>query len=238
MTDIHGDHKGMMKLFEHVKFNPSTEQIVICGDMIDRGKESGQVLKEIYETQEKYPSNVLAVTGNHEEMMKWYTVGHDVPEEEGMWMIHGGIGTQASFNTAFRNNDVRNKIIKWACSLPIIIEDDEFVYTHAGIDPSCPLNEQSRDVIWMNEGTFYAYDRDLLLAVTGGKPIIHGHTPVEYMYFDGARLNCDLGSQSYEIVEERGLALVNLTEQIYYVYKSHTKTIEKRSIVDITKDRY
>lgn len=37
--------------------------------------------------------------------------------------------------------------------------------------------------------------------------------------------------------EERGLALVNLTEMVYYVYKSVQKNIEKRKVAKILGKR-
>ncbi|WP_269432530.1 metallophosphoesterase [Gordoniibacillus kamchatkensis] len=42
------------------------------GDMINRGKDSGEVIKSIKLLCEQYPNNVHAVIGNHEEMMGWH----------------------------------------------------------------------------------------------------------------------------------------------------------------------
>jgi len=78
---------------------------------------------------------------------------------------------------------------------------------------------------------FYSIPREVLLTFTKGKPVIHGHTPVERIYFDGARMNCDMGSNTYCVEEERGLGLVNLSDMVYFVYKQGQKKVEKRNIL-------
>jgi serine/threonine protein phosphatase 1 len=60
--------------------------------------------------------------------------------------------------------------------------------------------------------------------------IWNGHTPVERIYYDGMRMNCDLGSNTYSVISERALGIVNLTEMTYLVYKQAGKTLEKRRI--------
>lgn len=226
MTDIHGDHKAMMKLLEHAKFNPFHDQLIIGGDMIDRGKESGHVVKEIRRLCELHPEQVKASIGNHEVMSDWY-----MNSRSRMWLNHGGQQTIDSFNKVFRSQKEREDYLTWLSELPLYVEDDSFVYAHAGLYPYDPLEHQDKEVVWMEERELYSYSKEELLALTNGKPIVHGHTPCEYILFDGVRLNGDLGSQSYSIIEERGLALVDLTNMFYYVYKPYTKKITERKII-------
>ncbi|MEK3791358.1 hypothetical protein MKX42_06445 [Paenibacillus sp. FSL R7-0204] len=63
-----------------------------------------------------------------------------------------------------------------------------------------------------------------------GRPVIHGLTPVERIYGDGARMNCDLGSNTYPILEERSLGLVNLTEMTCHVCRQADQRLETRRI--------
>lgn len=228
MTDIHGDYKGMRLLLQHVGIDFSKDQIVFGGDMIDRGKDSAGVVKEIKGLVQKYPDNVHALIGNHEEMMKMY-----YEQADRLWLNHGGEGTNHNFYITFPDEAERQAHIEWACSLPLYFEDNQFVYTHAGLNPFERLNNQSRDILWMSESDFYSIPKDNLLTFTQNKPIIHGHTPVERIYFDGIRLNCDMGSNTYCILEERGLGIINLTEMDYWVYKPAQKKIEKRKITCI-----
>jgi serine/threonine protein phosphatase 1 len=214
MTDIHGDYEGMMKLLRHAGINLEVDRLVFGGDMINRGRNSAGVVQEIKALMERFPGHVQAVMGNHEEMMSDYFRYGDK-----LWLAYGARETLQSFRTAFPDADECEALMEWAYSLPLHVEDDEFVYTHAGLNPYEPLDEQSRDILWMSESDFYRIPKDVLLAATCNKPIVHGHTPVERIYFDGVRLNGDMGSNTYAVMEERGVGLVNLTTMEYYVYK-------------------
>jgi len=112
----------------------------------------------------------------------------------------------------------------------LLYEDDEFVYTHAGLNPHELLHQQNRSILWMSESDFYSIPKSILQRLTDNKPIAHGHTPVERIYFDGVRLNCDMGSNTYSIKEERGLGLVNVRELTYIVYKTALKKMETRNV--------
>lgn len=225
MTDIHGDYKGLDLLLNHAEVDLNHDQLVFGGDMINRGQDSAGVVKRIKALAEKYPNTVHALVGNHEEMM-----GDYMKHGDRTWLSHGGYETIQSFTTMFPDEKSRQEHMEWACSLPLYFEDAEYVYTHAGLDPAESLIHQSRDILWMSEFDFYSIPRDELLTLTNGKAIVHGHTPVERIFHDGVRINCDMGSNTYSVVEERGLGIINLSEQIYYVFKPVANKIEQRKI--------
>ncbi|AIQ54742.1 metallophosphoesterase family protein [Paenibacillus sp. FSL R7-0331] len=225
ITDIHGDLEGLNLLLDKAEVVPDRDQLVFGGDMINRGKDSAGVVRRIKQLTEQYPHNVHAVMGNHEEMMADYLVRGDK-----LWLSHGGHETLKSFAAAFPDEAVRQEQMVWACSLPLYYENDRYIFTHAGLNPAQPLDKQERDILWMNEYDFYHQPGGELLALTGGKPVIHGHTPVERIYWDGVRMNCDLGSNTYSVLDERSLGLVNLTEMTYLVYKQTGKKLEERRI--------
>ncbi len=225
MTDIHGDDKGMDLLLKQAQVDFTRDLIVFGGDMIDRGKESAKVVKRIKQLVDAYPEHVQALIGNHEEMARDYYRSGD-----NLWLRHGGRETIRDFEKTFSKADM-DEHIEWMSNLPLVYEDEGFVYTHAGLNPFEALNHQSRDILWMSEADFYSISKDHLHALTMNRPVVHGHTPVERIYFDGCRLGCDLGSNTYSITEERGLGLVNLDQMIYYAYKPFTGKIEERSIM-------
>ncbi|PAF31695.1 metallophosphoesterase family protein [Paenibacillus sp. 7516] len=225
MTDLHGEYKGLKLLLKYAEIDYTKDQLVFGGDYINRGKDSGKVIRRIKELTEMYPHNVVALIGNHEEMMGDYYQSGDM-----LWQNHDGRNTIRDLEKNFPNEKERNEHIEWACNLPLVYEDDEFVYTHAGLNPFEPLEKQSRDILWMSESDFYSISKESLFNLTKSKPIIHGHTPTERIYFDGIHLNADMGSNTYIIEEERGLGLVNLTEMTYLVYRQYHKKIEKREI--------
>ncbi|MCM3128134.1 metallophosphoesterase [Paenibacillus sp. MER 78] len=225
MTDVHGEYKGLELLLRYAEIDFTKDQLVFGGDSINRGRQSGKVIKRVKELTEAYPQNVVALIGNHEEMMRdYYQRGN------GLWLSHGGKDTIRDLERTFPNEKVRTEHIEWASNLPLVYEDDEFVYTHAGLNSFEPLDKQSRDIIWMSEFDFYSISKEDLMSLTQRRPVVHGHTPCERIYFEGSRLNCDMGSNTYMIEEERGLGLVNLTEMTYLVYRQYHKKIEKREI--------
>lgn len=225
VTDIHGDEKGLKLLLKQAGVDLNVDQLVIGGDMINRGDNSGGVVKLIRHLAEQYPERVHALMGNHEEMM-----GDYIERGDKLWLSHGGQETLKSFAANWADETIRREHMEWAYSLPLYFEDAEYVYTHAGLDPRQSLEQQSREILWMTEYDFYQVPRTELLALTGGKPVIHGHTPVERIYYDGARMNCDMGSGTYSIPGERALGIVNLTEMTYLVYKQASKKLEQRRI--------
>ncbi|MBB6734065.1 metallophosphoesterase [Cohnella zeiphila] len=201
------------------------DQLIFGGDYINRGKDSGKVIKTVKQLKDKHPDHVVALIGNHEEMMKDYYRNGDQ-----LWLKHGGQKTLKDFEKTFAAAEME-ELVEWVCKLPLVYEDDQFIFTHSGLNPYEALNEQSRDILWMSEADFYDISKEVLFSLTRNKPVVHGHTPVERIYFDGARLNGDLGSHTYFLEEERGLALVDLSRMIYYVYKQSTGKIEKREVL-------
>lgn len=67
MSDIHGCYDAFLSMLERIRFS-GTDQLILAGDYIDRGKQSYEMLKWI----EQYPSNILLLRGNHEEEFAAY----------------------------------------------------------------------------------------------------------------------------------------------------------------------
>ena len=227
MTDVHGDYEGMETLLAQAELEPGRDRLVFGGDFINRGKDSAKAVRRIKALADAYPEHVSVCIGNHEEMMGDYFRSGDK-----LWLSHGGKETLKDFERHFSAAE-RDEHYDWLMNLPLVQEDDEFVYTHAGLIPAEPLHAQSRDILWLSEYDFYSIPKERLLALTGNRPVVHGHTPVERIYFDGVRLNGDMGSNTYCVEEERGLGLVNLTEMTYSVYKQSTQKVEQRKIARI-----
>ena len=67
MIDIHGFYDDFLSMLEKINFS-NTDQLIMAGDYIDRGKQSYEMLKWI----EQCPSNILLLRGNHEEEFAAY----------------------------------------------------------------------------------------------------------------------------------------------------------------------
>lgn len=221
ISDIHGSYDAMMKLLEYARFQPGRDQLVVIGDMINRGPDSGKVLKELKGLQENYP-NVHITIGNHEEMMLAYVAAID-----DMWVHFGGKQTADSINEAFYEEGA-GKAVQWVHQLPLTFEDDSFIYAHAGFLLPYKTERMNRDHLWLPRKTFYGVPKKDLLKETKGKVIVHGHTPRSTVTFDGVRMGIDLGAQ---VVTTPKLALVELDEWVVYIYDFSLKTIRTSNII-------
>lgn len=111
--------------------------------------------------------NVIALKGNHEDMLIKYYEGGDE-----LWLYNGASETVDSYN-----GDVYGLVndIAWMKNLPIYYEDSERVYVHAGINPFLPDMEKQResDMLWTRE-EFY---NNKLSSFK--KKVVFGHTPTQ-----------------------------------------------------------
>lgn len=226
ITDIHGYYEPMIKLFEYAKVSILTDKLFIGGDMIDRGPDSALVVRDIHNFQKLSPSNVHICKGNHEQMIAWY-----FNAASNMFLKYGGVETLNSFKSVFGlKNPIVQEYVNWMSNLPLLIEHNDYIFTHAGIDPSQTLKEQTEEVIWTLQSDLYQHSKESIFKQTDGRKIVHGHTYYPYVEDDGCRISCDLGSID-EVNPQLGL--VDLTNQIYYSYSLKTKRIKVKPIIKL-----
>lgn len=166
ISDIHGCYEELKDLLffleEEGEYNKDTDKLIFLGDYVDRGKDSRLVVKFVRELQENNP-NVIALMGNHEDMMIDHYRGFD-----SWWRFNGGDKTIKSY--AGFNNQLRSDI-KWMENLPLYYEDENFIYVHAGVDVNKPLEQQDRQtLLWIREPFIWAEKKY-------HKQVIFGHTP-------------------------------------------------------------
>ena len=164
--DIHGCYNELKDLISSLekngKYNKDTDKLVFLGDYIDRGKDSRSVIKFIRDMQ-KNNSNVVALMGNHEDMLLGYVDGFD-----DHWIFNGYQETIQSYN------GLKNQLhedIAWMRGLPLYYEDEHFIYVHAGVDTNKPIDKQKKDtLLWVR-------DEFITDAKQYYKRVIFGHTP-------------------------------------------------------------
>ena len=69
--DVHGCYYTLKKLITE-NWNPEEECLVQLGDLINKGPNSIKCLKYFKKLQKKYPSKVIFLRGNHEQMFLDY----------------------------------------------------------------------------------------------------------------------------------------------------------------------
>ena len=167
--DIHGCYHKLKSMLDHLlsegKYTPGTDRLIFLGDYVDRGENPREVVRMVRNLQENY-GNVIALMGNHEDMMidYYYEKGYT-------WDLNGGEITRQSY---IDHDDELRDDLDWMENLPLYFEDDNFSYVQAGVDVTKPLNEQYRDdLLWIRDEFLWSTKRYT-------KTIIFGHTPTQY----------------------------------------------------------
>lgn len=171
--------------------------VILLGDLVDRGPDSAGVLERARAWQQARRVRILA--GNHEEMFLQSFASEQVLRH---FLRHGGRETALSFGLdpdAFRaasleqvqamiNAAVPAEMREFIASFEDMIEVGDYLFVHAGIDPSLPLAEQSTETLrWIRE-PFLSHSEP------HPKVVVHGHTIHQDVQDKGNRIGIDTGA--------------------------------------------
>lgn len=173
--DMHGNFDKLLSVFRKVQFRPEKDLLILLGDYVDRGPENMRCLRWAMEMSEK--ENVIALRGNHEQMMlAYYVLGGQYSD---IWLPNGGSATKREMDVwREREPDALKKVLAFILQRPFYHQltagGKEYIFCHAGLKPGVPLEEQEEeDLLWIR-GEFYQYYR-------GDAIVVVGHTPTEYI---------------------------------------------------------
>ncbi|MCC5657285.1 serine/threonine protein phosphatase [Nostoc sp. XA010] len=160
--DVHGHYEGLMTLLEAIA-PTSDDQIYFLGDLIDRGPHSSQVVNFVKR------HNYSCLLGNHEQMLlNILTNERTSSPTMQAWLYSGGQATVASYHEA----SIPDDHLDWFKSLPTYLDLGDIWLTHAGVDPSKSVTEQTADELcWIRE-EFHSIEKPYF----PDKLIIIGHT--------------------------------------------------------------
>ncbi len=171
LSDPHGEYRLFCKLLDKIGFSGQDEMIV-CGDILDKGSEPIRLAKLIFSMP-----NVRCILGNHEyQFLKFY------------WalMERSPNDFDAVLKKLQNYHTVDGQRLDWELmdrleSLPLYIEEEEFICVHAGVS----LTEGNRllalDKVEVEQ---FVYDRrfkDESVLPNGEKCVFFGHTPTNYI---------------------------------------------------------
>lgn len=197
--DIHGCFKRLMSLWKKISVTPE-DFVIFLGDYVDRGRENVEVLKWIMKESKK--KNVVALCGNHDDMLKTDILAGYVNTN-----AYGTLGEIALQN--LKEPHFEDEVFKFLKNLPykfeIEINGKEYFFCHAGVDPDIPIDEQAEeDLLWIREKFFSLYD--------GEKIIVVGHTSPMFLKTDEeiAQRLTEFKNRS----ENRGKNLTEIVDEI------------------------
>ncbi len=204
--DIHGNFTKFMTLYEKVGVTDEDFSIFL-GDYVDRGKENVKALKWIMNESKK--NNVIALRGNHEQMML-----DGIMHLDANWLFNGGMRTLTELKAeAVTNSNFITESVDFVKQLPLYhrmtVDGREYIFVHAGVnaytDHDPPIEEQPEmQLLWTREDFYNYYEGSTIYVV--------GHTPVQYLnveppyplkvegrniwmidtgsYFEGGKISC------------------------------------------------
>ena len=201
-----GDIHGRLDLFDALikaieeddaSSGAAKTTIVLLGDLVDRGPDSAGVIKRAKQWQSSRDVRILA--GNHEEM---FLQSFDDIEVLRHFLKHGGRETILSFGISRKefnalaledlqerlNDLVSVETREFLNGFEEILVVGDYAFSHAGINPERPIDEQKRgDLLWIRE-RFLGHKGPL------EKVVVHGHTIFDDVEDCGNRIGIDTGA--------------------------------------------
>ncbi|MDR2611281.1 MAG: serine/threonine protein phosphatase [Deltaproteobacteria bacterium] len=180
--DIHGCREKLERLLDKLDWRPENrEELVFLGDYIDRGPESFEVVEIVRELKDKWPREVTALKGNHEQMFLDFLTGQD-----GISLVHNG--TRHTIVSYDRHSPFPVSHFRFYLNLELYHETESHIFVHAGLRPGVPLIRQTEeDCLWIRQ-EFLESEYDF------GKTVVFGHTPFREPFILPGRAGLDTGA--------------------------------------------
>jgi serine/threonine protein phosphatase 1 len=162
--DVHGCDAALETVLEAAELR-GDDTVVFLGDCIDRGTDSRAVVDRVRQLADV--CRVVAILGNHEEMMlaaaKRTSAGSD-------WLMCGGAETLASYQVR-RPVELPPSDLKFIASWVDYYETPTHFFAHGNYDASLPLADQPWDELRWQPLKWHCPDWH-----TSGKRAVLGHS--------------------------------------------------------------
>lgn len=184
--DVHGCYDLLKGLLEALVWDAASLDkrvgalLVFCGDYVDRGSRSRDVLDTVVWLSRQRSVESLFLKGNHEAMLLGFL---DRPEQHVAWLRKDGLPTLRSYGVSIdaANADashLRDALadrmpaahLRFLERLPTLFTCGGYAFVHAGLRPGVPLARQSKDdCLWIRDAFL---DSDHRFE----KVVVHGHS--------------------------------------------------------------
>lgn len=174
--DIHGDIDRLSALLGKL----GSRRLVFLGDYVDHGPDSREVVEMLLEITNREP-NPIFLSGNHEIGLLAFLSGR-LSFLEYAWM--GGLSTIRSY-IGKANEDVRSELaaamprphFEFLSNCKPFFETDQFVASHAGINPACPESRDLAEIVLGRHPSLFHDDLRLSKLVICGHYLQTTQTP-------------------------------------------------------------
>lgn len=177
--DIHGSIAKLRDLHGQIgadlKARPVASALLLhLGDYVDKGGDSRAVLDYLIEEDAVPGTDMLNLTGNHEETMLAALDGDGAAAAD--WLWGGGRATLESWGIDPESpreawpEHFSPKHLRFLRRLHLHHQEGGYLFVHAGIRPGIALEDQSREDLIRIRHDFLGSERD------HGVVVVHGHT--------------------------------------------------------------
>ena len=172
------------------KSDGGKDMLVFLGDYIDRREDSHKVVDLLIKLKKEYPDQIKMLRGNHEQMLLDAIKPSMTSHNYLFWMQNGGENSLLGYvRRAKQEVDnpyiierirVRDYIplkhIEFFESLPYYFEFEDYIFVHAGCDPTKLLFNQDKNALLFDR-SLYSIVRDRLnkVPLPWEKVVVTGH---------------------------------------------------------------
>lgn len=198
--DVHGCNAQLSNLLAMLRSDAPGLPLVFVGDYLDRGPDSAGVLRTLHLLETENP-DVVCLKGNHEAMALEFI---DFPESSGRnWLKHGGAQTLDSYGLALPDPEDDTEMVRardafldkagtslvtWLRDRPVIWQNGNVVVSHAGGDPSQPIEPRR------GHGYLWGHRDFLKKPRQDGLWMAHGHYVTKEASAKTGRIAVDTGA--------------------------------------------
>lgn len=153
--DVQGCYKSLLKLLDKINFDEKKDQLIFCGDLVNRGGYSLQVLRWVYE----HKSVCKVVLGNHDLSL---LAQYYIPSLRNR--------KNKELGEIFQAEDC-DKLMNWLLNQKLLIHNKKYnkVVVHAGIYPKWSLETAKREAKRV-EKKLRKHPRKVFKNMYGAKP--------------------------------------------------------------------
>jgi len=206
--DVHGRYDLLKDLLSRIardyvgRAQGRRPVLVFCGDYVDRGPQSAEVVEAIIWLQRRSDVATRALKGNHEQALLAFI---DDPVSGWPWLQFGGLETLVSYGVTPPEQDERDcwrarddllgrmpaSHLHFLRGLELMVTAGDYAFVHAGVRPGRALKRQvENDLLWIRDGFLDA-------SKPFEKIIVHGHTWMdERPQINANRIGIDTGAYS------------------------------------------
>lgn len=231
VSDIHGHYQLLEKLMQLVDYRPHYDDLIVCGDLIDRGPDAFKVIDWFLPGHPGQEAIVLK--GNHEAGLEKLLKG-EIPLMNYCNDFMGGSKTLQSYLNA-SDLDIM-KHLDFIGRLKLYHVQDGYIFVHAGVSCHQHISYQSEADLTLDQAKYYLKEGHL----RHREIVVFGHTPTNiirqqrhepiparsYVWYDSIyrnKIGIDCGNK-----EQKRLCCLDLTNGLEYYVGFYPRDTEIR----------